>query len=259
MSGNYAYVSDTNTAHELEVINVSNPAAPAIVGTYNSTVMSGANAVAVVGTKVYLIGGTYLQIIDVTNPAAPALLGAYNLGAGSTANEIAVNGSYAYVATSNNATELMIVNISNPASPTLAGTFNLPGNTDALAIASFDLSVVIGQGGNLYDIDVTTPAAPVQRAVLAMGGNVTDIALGRNNTYAFVATDYILGELVVTDISAFASPFIVDTFNSPNSLGWNGIAYSSTLDAVFGTTNVSANDTVSILPQNSTSQSALCQ
>ena len=259
VSGNYAYVSDINTSRELEVFDISNPAAPTVVGTYNSTVMNGANNIFVVGTKVYLVGSTRLQIIDVTNPAAPVALGSYFLGSGATANAVSVNGNYAYVATSDVATEVEILNISNPSSPTLVSTINLPGGSDAVAVVSFGSSIVVGQDVNLYDIDVSNPAVPVQRGVLATGGVVNDIASGRNNSYMFTATNNPNGELVVVDVSNFASPFIVGTFNDVNSILWNGVAYSVAADAAFGASPANNGEIISVLPTNSTSQSSLCQ
>jgi len=221
--------------------------------------MNGANNIFVVGTKVYLVGSTRLQIIDVTNPAAPVALGSYFLGSGATANAVSVNGNYAYVATSDVATEVEILNISNPSSPTLVSTINLPGGSDAVAVVSFGSSIVVGQDVNLYDIDVSNPAVPVQRGVLATGGVVNDIASGRNNSYMFTATNNPNGELVVVDVSNFASPFIVGTFNDVNSILWNGVAYSVAADAAFGASPANNGEIISVLPTNSTSQSSLCQ
>ncbi len=243
VSGNYAYASDTNTAHELEVINITNPAAPAVVGNYNSTLNNGTNAmnVFVVGTKAYLVG-LYLEIIDVTNPAAPVSLGSYNLGA--TGSDVYVLGNYAYVTTATAARALEIINISNPASPTLAGT--LTGTAGATTVVAFDNYAVMGQGTALLTVNVSNPASPTRLGTLTMPGTIADISLGLGNSYLFVSTSVNNGALTTVDDSNLISPFIVGTFNAGTA--WNGAAYSTTTNAVFGATPLNNSEVMSALP-----------
>jgi len=73
VAGSYAYVADGQSG--LQVIDVSNPAAPAITGTVDTP--EDASGVAVAGSYAYEADcASGLQVIDVSNPAAPAIEGA---------------------------------------------------------------------------------------------------------------------------------------------------------------------------------------
>ena len=63
----YAYVADLTS---VQVVNVSTPSRPVIVGSLTAT----AYAAVVAGSRLYVVNGTQLLTTDVTNPAAPLLL-----------------------------------------------------------------------------------------------------------------------------------------------------------------------------------------
>ena len=72
VAGSYAYIAD-NTS--VQVINVSNPGSPSIVGSLPTTT---ATKIAASGSKVYVIDGLQFKIIDVSNPAAPWLVSTWD-------------------------------------------------------------------------------------------------------------------------------------------------------------------------------------
>ena len=93
VSGSYAYVADYNSG--LQIIDISNPASPSRVGSYDTP--GYACGVAISGSYAYVAdGGSGLQIIDISNPASPSLVGTYNTP--DYARGVAISGSYAYVA-----------------------------------------------------------------------------------------------------------------------------------------------------------------
>jgi len=95
ISSSYAYVADSGSG--LQIIDISNPASPSIVGTYNTP--GYAYGVAISSSYAYVADGELgLQIIDVSNPASPSIVGTYNTP--DYATGVAISGSYAYVARS---------------------------------------------------------------------------------------------------------------------------------------------------------------
>jgi len=72
VSGIYAYVADGGSG--LQVISITNPASPVIVGTADTP--GGAQGVVVSGTYAYVADyGSGLQVIDIANPANPVVVG----------------------------------------------------------------------------------------------------------------------------------------------------------------------------------------
>lgn len=90
----YQYLVADNYAG-LQVIDVSNPANPQRVGSYDTS--GSAYGVAMNGNWIYVAdGNSGLQVIDVSDPANPPRVGRYDTKG--TAMSVAVSGNYAYVA-----------------------------------------------------------------------------------------------------------------------------------------------------------------
>jgi hypothetical protein len=93
VSGNLAYVADYDAG--LQIIDVSNPAAPVWQGGYDTT--GAAFGLCVSGNLAYVADySAGLQIIDVSNPTAPLLRGGYDTSG--HAYGVFVSGNLAYVA-----------------------------------------------------------------------------------------------------------------------------------------------------------------
>ena len=112
ISGNYAYVANAVYGAGLQIVNISNPAAPAFGGVYACNT---AAAVAVASNYAYLteiLNGSevVLNLIDVNNPASPMLVGAFRTNA-SGAN-VLVSGNHAYIGAGGFG--LQIIDISDP-------------------------------------------------------------------------------------------------------------------------------------------------
>jgi Ca2+-binding RTX toxin-like protein len=115
--GNYAYVADGSSG--LQIIDISNPAAPTLAGTYDTP--GYAQEVQVVGNYAYVAdGGSGLQIIDISNPAAPTLAETYDTTG--SAQGVQVVGNYAYVADDDGGLKILDVSdfTSTPATVNLA-------------------------------------------------------------------------------------------------------------------------------------------
>ena len=71
MSGDYAFVADDQLG--LQIIDITNPAAPALLGSYDT--VGDAYDVCAAGDYAFVADGAAgLHVIDIMNPASPSLL-----------------------------------------------------------------------------------------------------------------------------------------------------------------------------------------
>ncbi len=161
-------VSDpAQNAHELVVVDVSNPDAPVRRSTY--TQGGPITDLEVVGNLVYATvnddaTNTYaLRIFDVSNPANLVPRGSYT-GLQSAA-ALEVSGGVAYIADVN--TGLQIVDVRNPDQPTFSGRFTATAFLNDLAVVGGVAYLAAGDTG-LQIVDVQNPASPVLRGSLAL-------------------------------------------------------------------------------------------
>lgn len=162
--GNTAYlITDNNTSGpELYIVNVTNPAAPTLLGSLNLS--AAANGIYVSGNYAYIASANNsqeLQIVNISNPAAPSLTGSYNTPVSDDATDVWVSGSYAYLTTvvSSNR-ELYKINISNPAAPSLTGSTEIGGTVNGIHVSgNYAYLATALNSQELISVD-TTPATP---------------------------------------------------------------------------------------------------
>src|SRR3989339_309022 len=101
VAGKYAYAI-SNASSSLNVIDVSNPAAPTLVGSVvSTTALASAKSIAVSGHYAYVVanGNNGLAVVDISNPAIPTVVGFIKDNTQLlTPVSVYVNGKYAYVA-----------------------------------------------------------------------------------------------------------------------------------------------------------------
>ncbi|MFS8130469.1 MAG: hypothetical protein ACMG57_00670 [Candidatus Dojkabacteria bacterium] len=143
VSGNYAYVATSNTAQELGVINITNPAVPTLAGGLNLVAATTCSAVNGIGTTI-LLGCTNstLTSVNAANPAAPALLGSY--ATGGIVNDIILNSSntLAFIATASATLEFQAIDLSSFTTMTLRSSLNTTSTLNGLAFDSVRDNVV---------------------------------------------------------------------------------------------------------------------
>jgi hypothetical protein len=147
LSGSHLFV---NLPGGIEIVDVSDPTAPALVGSYMTRSGTG---LAVSGNHAYVATYNGLLILDISNPAAPVQVGSLPM----RALRVAVSGSYAYLISQE---QVQIVNVSDPAAPESLGSYPLPSYPRDLAVAG-DYLDVVGDFG-LVVLDVSDPSAPFQ-------------------------------------------------------------------------------------------------
>lgn len=173
VAGDVAYVAAGSKG--LQILNVANRAAPAIIGSLDTE--GTAIDVRVVGNVVYLADGDRgLQVIDVTDPAAPKLLASYETGG--IAQDVKVDKQFAYIADGSNGLE--IVDVHNPAKPIFAGSLSGLGETKGVD-AQGD-TVVVASSTAIHVIGIEDKANPAKKGTLSIG-QVKDVALKDNFAY----------------------------------------------------------------------------
>ena len=139
VANNLAYVADEE---KLLVIDVSNPASPTLVSSYD---IGFARGVDVVNSLVYVASASSLHILDASVPSNLTEVGEYN--SVGWAADVSVEGSYAYIA--DTWVGLHVVRIDNPSEPTKAGEYRTPGgfSVDGVTAAADHIYVADSEGG----------------------------------------------------------------------------------------------------------------
>ena len=152
--GSLAYVA-ANT-YGLQIFDISDPAAPVLVGSYDTE--GYAADVEVVGTLAYVADyGGGMQIIDVTTPSAPVWVGEYST---SSCRGVTVAGSFAYLAAGS---YMHVVDVSNPAAPVgvaiVGSPFGWTSYAQDVTVAG-SLAYLTASQGNFHIYDISNPYDP---------------------------------------------------------------------------------------------------
>jgi len=246
VAGNYAYVVQNDKVNQLQVIDISNPAAPTLV---TSTSLVGVDTtgsypegrtIAYFNNRVYVgtkeTAGPEFHIFDVTTPSAPTHLG--SLEVTHNVNDIVVHGTTAYLATSADYGELVLIDVSNPSSLSLPPNFSTPGTmdkkfnartTDATPAESTEDGVTLDVVGtrvylgrerttssterDFYIIDATNQSSLVSLGALRMGlGSNTEVSgITAQGKYAFLMSTDSNRPFYVIRVSVPATPTVVST------------------------------------------------
>jgi hypothetical protein len=203
ISGDYAYVADYSSG--LQVIDISDPTAPALAGSYDTPGV--AYIVAISGDYAYVADAHMgLRVIDISDPTTPALAGSYippdyTFG-------VAISGDYAYVAA--NSLGLLAVDISDPTNPALAGSYDTPYAANGVAISG-NYAYVADYISGLQVIDISDPTNPALAGSYDTPANATDVAI--SGDYAYVADN--ASGLQVIDISDPTNPTPIGSYDTP--------------------------------------------
>jgi hypothetical protein len=231
VQGKYVYLeSSTGTASTnlLQIYDVSNPSAPALVGSVQLPLYS--LGVWVSGNYAYTISfidgcgvcSSYagvLSIVDVSNPASPTMIGSTNTGtAGVHVADIKVVGNYAYVSgqsTDQNPplSQVLVFDVSNPASPYLLSSLQAGHSPQGLDVEGnfwyqtiYDNDLTYGVPTlDIYNISNPSTFYQAGTAILSGSCHPQDVAV--EGTIAYVAC-YANSSVAVVDVSNPASPTV---------------------------------------------------
>jgi len=191
VSGSYAYVAEGSSG--IQILDVSNPAAPKAVGALPTT---NATRLAINGSNLYVAdnsGG--LKVIDVSNPANPQLVANPTLSGSSGAGleRLALAGSRLYAAFA----DLEVFDVTNPASPVGKGSASTTF-LEGLAVDGTLIYAATADGLEVFSSLSTTP-------FLASSYKTSDWgqAIALSGGFAYYGSN---SGLSVFDISSPASP-----------------------------------------------------
>ncbi|PIP53272.1 hypothetical protein COX08_01900, partial [Candidatus Beckwithbacteria bacterium CG23_combo_of_CG06-09_8_20_14_all_34_8] len=215
VSGKYAYLADE--AAGLRIIDVSDPANPIALGSYDS----GSNnviSVKVAGKYAYI--GYFensMSIVDVSNPYSPSLVA--NVALSGRARDLYVSGKYVYVAAG--FAGLQIVDVSNPSLPVVTGTYSAGGNYGSGIYISGNYAYLntYTAANSLYIINISNPTTPTLTGTYP---GITTVLSG-NNVYVSGKYAYIANGATGMTIINVTDP-TTPTFVSDTSIGANADA-----------------------------------
>ena len=195
LSGNYAYVHSWN---KLSVINISNPAAPAIAGSFTlSGGISSEGDMALSGSLVCECHNQALYVIDASNLSSIRYLG--NCALPYSAVKLVVSGNYVYAVCW--AQGLQVVDISDPTHPQVVGSHATNASAQGIAVSG-NYAFVVTVYGDLEVFDISNPPSPTPVSTLDIFYNPTAIAI--QGRYAYI-TDSLYG-LMILDVSNPLAP-----------------------------------------------------
>ncbi len=223
VQGQYVYlVSSTGTAttNLLQIYNVSNPSAPASVGSVQIPLYG--FGLWVSGNYAYVISyvgvssASTLAVVDISNPASPAIVGSTNTGtAYVNVADIKLVGNYAYVAgQSTKQSYILVFDVSNPASPYLLSSLPVAHSPQGLDIeGNYWYQTLYDQNSlNIYNISNPASLSPVGTASLSGTCKPQDVTV--EGTTAYVAC-YENSSVAVVDVSNPASPTVEEYIPLP--------------------------------------------
>ena len=183
--GSHLYVLGTvSGAPTLEVLDVSNSAAPTLAG---SVAVHGTRALSISGTAVYVVGGAQLDVVSTSSYPTLTVLGTYTDAlSSSTFTGVGVFGSVAYI---NDATNgFHAISIATPAS--MSQTFNTTAGTgygNGIAISNGYVFLPITSGG-LAIYDFASTGSPVYVDTLSTAAGASAVTIANDVAYVAVGT-----------------------------------------------------------------------
>jgi hypothetical protein len=221
VSGNYAYVISfvdgsplsTSYAGILDVVDVSNPASPKVVGS-TSTGTAGVHVadIKIVGNYAYVSGQSTDQppiksqvlVFDVSNPASTHLLS--NLQAGHSPQGLDVEGNFWYQTIYDNditygVPALDIYNISNPSTFYQVGTATFIGSCHPqdVTVEGTTAYVACYTNSSVAVVDVSNPTSPVVDGYISLPATSYPIFLESRGRYVYSISNTLGGMLSVID------------------------------------------------------------
>lgn len=204
LSGNYVYLAGDSAG--LQILDVSNPSAPSLVGSYDTT--GTARGVDIVGSYAYVADGSAgLQVINISNPRSPVRVGGYYPCGNPTAIDVA-NG-YAYLAAGTGG--LRVINVVNPTYPQHAAIYSpVDCNFFDVTVSGHYAYIADGSSNALYVVDVAIPTSPT---LVGMGyAPSTSYSwswkMFAQGNYLYVAGGYYIGTMIY-DITTPTDPALV--------------------------------------------------
>lgn len=201
----------------LAIVNVTDPAAPTLTGTYTTT--AAVNGVWVDGNYAYLataITNAQLTVVNVSNPAAPTKADSIQIAdlSNVAATSVYVSGGYAYV-TKKKATQLLItaypefavINVSNPTNISNSDSLRLGDDVNGVWVNGNYAYLATGVNNQeLTVINVTNKTNISAGTTVDLNADATDVTVSGSTLYVTTLNNGSSGELRTFSLANPASP-----------------------------------------------------
>lgn len=191
-SGGKVYIGTKRASGpEFHVVDVSNPAAPLSLGSFE--VNADVNAIQVNGRFAYLAtsdDAAEMKILEIADPASIAAAGAYNAAGAGDGLSLWLYGNILYLGREGGSPQFAILDVSSPASITLLGAATI--NADVLGVRVRDNLAFLGtsDANSEFQVwDVSNPAAIVFWSSFNFPQVVTGIDYEDNLVYVAVRSN----------------------------------------------------------------------
>ena len=211
--GKYVYTTDLSSS-VMNIVDVTNPAAPAAVGSV--TLAGQLRSIAVQGNYAYVTSNSNgLYVVDISNPSSPSSSGSVAIV---DPRAVVVSGKYAYVFSSNGVSStIKTVDISVSSSPTIVGSVAVDNDLcTTMSLQRRYLYVTSTTNSTVSIYDVSTPTS-LTRTNTPLNVGIACIGIRVSGKYAYACNTS--GSVAVIDVSNPASPSLVSTFSSGSGSG----------------------------------------
>lgn len=204
VQGNYAYLVRADGTPDFLIINISNPAAPTLVGSMSLTGIP--NNIAVSGNYAYITNNTdtaEMQIINISNPATPTLTSSYNATGTGDGLGVFIAGTTAYLVraadTTTGANEFTIVNVATPASPATVGGYNTTSSMREVYVSGNYAHVATDSDTQeLMVLSIATPTAPTLAGSFNLSGTANALTIDGFSTTLLIGQGAVLHAINIT-------------------------------------------------------------
>lgn len=187
--GSYAFIATNSTSNQLQIVNISDPANPSIIGQLTVNGAAGSDvAVNETGTRAYLVTANSVTqneffIINTENKSAPTLVsgGTYDTNGMDPKGVGVVTGNRAIIVGTGGTDQYQVLNILYEDNPVICGTLQIPTGVNGLA-------TVLQANGLAYSYIITGDSTSELKVILGgagSGGNYSDT--GVFESYVFEA------------------------------------------------------------------------
>jgi len=205
----YAYV--TNGWFGLQVIDISEPGGPFLVGQYGGN-LAAYNGIWKSGLYVYAVDEAEgLLVYNVSDPESATLSGEYRMAG--WVRDFFVRGQYAYETdvqfTPNDGYNFNILDLTNLSSPSTVSHIQVDSSFAAIAVQG-NYSYLSGLSLHLFDI--ANPRNPVEIDTISLQANGGEISLSGN--YAYIALGGYVGidGVEIVNIADPSNPLVTSTY-----------------------------------------------
>lgn len=230
VSGRYAYIGGYNFSggnyDGLDIIDISNPYAPIIIGGNNLFLPSHGQGVRIMGKYAYTsfyqdaANTDVFRIIDISDSQNPRVVSGQNLTLPRGGRPVFVSGNYAYLPfgqETSGTDGFRILDISNPANPQIVGGSNLSLPADCRAITVSGSHAYLSchgtdghsEEGRTLVIDVSNPTTP---QIVSSSTQVLGMEL-------FLAGDYLYSGSGVFNVSSSTNIEYITNYSVSSTLG----------------------------------------